>query len=281
MPVTRPSVEGPEFTRRVRQAEEIVARLAKNNWDFDKTPEVFAPQAMADVLAKEIVHIHDGQRMTRLGYLVMGGVGEQFNLMGPIPAHSEFRIGGDDLVGEINRQLRTRGLQDLPAFRKLGRPQPVEFFNYSNFFQLRDLIHWLVLYGAGCFPSTLEFMVRHFASGNIVQNNMYRPLKPSADRAKPAIMQARCMGVSFKSPVIEWMDRPLFGGLSPQTIHVEYLLTPTRSEVEHPFLKQDLEGTVRLNLGSRLRRYQLKRFSGITPKEGLRGMEVPQEGMSF
>lgn len=281
MLVTRPFVEGPEFARRVQEAEKVVTNLAKNKWDFAAAAEAFAPTSMADVLAKEIVHIHDGERMTRVGYLVMGGVGEQFNLMGPIPAHSVFKIGGENLLDEVNRQLGTKGLQEIPKFRKLGKPQQVEFFNYSNFYQLRDLIHWLVLHGSGCFPSTLETMVRQFAAGNIVQNNMYRPIKPSHDRARPAIMQARCMGVSFSSSVVEWMDKPIFGGLSPETIHVEYLLTPKRSDVVHPYLKLDLERIVKLKIDSKTRNYYLKRFRGITPKDGLRDLQVPQEGKGF
>lgn len=164
MAVTQPLVQGPEFARRAKAAEEVVAKLNSNNMDFAEAPEVFSQTASADVLAKEIAHIHDGKTMRRVGYLVMGGVGEQFNLMGNIPANSEFKIGGGDLIAEINRQLGTNGLQDLPEYRALGQTQQIEFYNYSNFFQLRDLVHWLVLHGAGCFPSTLELMVRAFAA---------------------------------------------------------------------------------------------------------------------
>jgi hypothetical protein len=277
MRITRPLVEGPEFAQRALEAEQVVARLVENNWDFAATPEVFSPAASADVLAKEIVHIHDGRQMTRLGYLVMGGAGEQFNLMGPIPANAQFRIGGDGLVREIHRQLKTKGLQELAEFRELGRPERVQFYNYSNFFQLRDLVHWLVLHGAGCFPSTLEIMVRHFAAGNIVQNNMYRPRRPSNDQKRPAVMQAACMSVTFPSEVIEWMDKPIYGGLQPNTIHIEYLLTPEPSSVSHPYLKLDGEGVVTY----RALRYHLRRFVGITPKDGLRGLEVPPEGKEF
>ncbi len=223
------------------------------------------------------MHVHDGQRMTRLGYLVMGGVGEQFNLMGPIPANSQFRIGGGGIIREIHRQLGTKGLQEIPEFQELGRPEHIEFYNYSNFFQLRDLAHWLVLHGAGCFPSTLEIMVRHFAAGNIVQNNMYRPRRPSVDIKRPAIMQAACMSVSFPSDVVEWMDKPIFGGLKPDTIHIEYLLTPEPSQVSHPYLDLIGEGEVTYDR----RHYYVRRFVGITPKDGLRGLDVPPEGKSF
>lgn len=265
------------FARRVKEAEEVVAKLAANQWDFAAVPEVYATEAAADVVAKEIVHIHDGRRMTRVGYLVMGGVGTQFNLMGPIPADSEFRMGGGALVADINRQLGTRGLDELPEFRELGRPQQVEFFNYSNFYQLRDLVHWLVLHGAGCFPSSLEQMVRHFAAGSIVQNNMYRPLRPSIDKGAPALLQAQCMSVSFASDVVQWMDKPLYGGLNPETIHVEYLLTPEPSKVSHPYLKLDGEAEVEY-CG---RRFHLRRFTGVTAKDGVRGLDVPPEGKPY
>src|SRR6266498_882901 len=118
----------------------------------------------------------------------MGGVGEAFNLMGPIPADAEFKIGGGEVIDEVHRQLRTGGLEEVSEFRALGPLQDIQFFNYSNFFQLRDLVFWLVLHGAGCFPSTLEIMVRNFAAGNFVQNNMYRPRQPSLDPARPALM---------------------------------------------------------------------------------------------
>lgn len=274
MKLERPSVEGPAFAQVVAKADATIRRLEENRWDFGAAPELFAKAAAADVLAKEIAHFFDGTRITRIGHLVMGGVGCHFNLMGPIPAHSEFRVTDSTILDQINQQLGTNGLSDFPEFRQLGTPQRVEFYNYGLFYRLKDLVRWFLVHDAGCFPSTLEFMVRHFASGNVIQNNMYRAAVPSADRGKPAVMQARCMSVSFDSRVMEWMDKPLFGGLSPDTIHVEYLLTPDRSSISHPYLKPDLETTVTLG-GSR---HHLRRFSGITPKEAARGPGVSPEG---
>lgn len=88
MALRRPSVEGPEFAKLVKEAETTVQRLQANNFDFGKVPEIFSKDSAADVVAKEIVHIHDGNVMTRVGRLVMAGVGTHFNLMGPIPPNS-------------------------------------------------------------------------------------------------------------------------------------------------------------------------------------------------
>ena len=267
------SVEGPDFAKKVRFAEDVVRKLEANNWDFDSMPDIFARRAAADVLAKEIVVIHDGQTLTRVGRLVMGGTGTQFNLMGPIPPNSIFKVTDDSLLNEIHRQLGIDGLNELPKYRKLGKPEKVEFFNYTNFYQLRDLVFWSVLHGSGCFPSTLEHMARHFATGNVVQNVMYRSnLVPSKPK-KPVIMTAACLSVSFPSSVVEWMDKPLFGGLAKETIHMEYLLTPVPSKVSHPYLSLVDEGIVEFGHS----RYYVRRFAGVTPKDGLRGPTVGPE----
>jgi hypothetical protein len=277
MKLSDPSVEGPQFAKRIKAAEKIVRQLEASNWDFKANPKVFSKSASADVLAKEIVHIFDGKRITRIGTLVMGGVGEFFNLMGPIPAHSELRVTTPKIINDINAALGTKGLSEFKEFTQLGHPQTVEFYNYGIFYQLRDLIHWLVLHGAGCFPSTLEHMVRHFATGNVIQNNMYRPSIPSLNPKVPAIMQAACLSVGFSSRAMEWMDKPLFGGLSKETIHVEYLLTPAPSKLSHPYLK--LSGESKIELQGQL--FYLRRFAGITPKEGTRGPNIPPEGKKF
>lgn len=90
-------------------------------------------------------------------------------------------------------------------------------------------------------------------------------------------MQAQCMMVSFPSDVVQWMDKPIFGGLNPDTIHVEYLLTPTQSKVSHPYLELDGESEIVYCE----RRYHLKRFTGVTPKDGVRGPNVPAEGRGY
>jgi hypothetical protein len=273
MALTRASVGGPDFVKVRRQAEAVVLKLEKNNWDFGATPEVFAKQAHADVFAKEIAFVHDGSRQNIIGRLIMGGVGTHFNLMGPIRSDADFKVTQSALLDTINHQLGTSSLEDFPELRKLAPPQDVEFYNHTNFFSLRDLIFWHVLYGAGCFPSTLEHMTRHFAAGKVVQNNVYRPAIPSLSPKRPAIMQAKCMSLSFPSKVVEWMDKPLFGGLAPDTMHIEYLLTTTPSKVSHPYLPLEHEGIVEYG-GTR---WHIRRFKGITPKEGLRGPRVPPE----
>lgn len=273
MALRRPSVEGPDFFNFVRQANDLTQKLEASSWDFDKVPEVFAKDAAADVVAKEIVHIHDGKTMTRFGRLVMGGVGRQFNLMGPIPPNASLRISYRGVLEEVNRQLKSKGLSDLPEFRKLGKTQDVEFYNYEIFYTTRDLIFWLILHDAGSFPSSLEVMVRHIAAGNIVQSNRYAPTKPSKDLGKPALMSATGLMVQFPTPVVEWMDKPIYGGLAKDTIHVETLLTTKPTEVSHPYLPLKREGKLTLDN----RKYYYRRFVGVTPKDGLRGPHISAE----
>ena len=275
MALTELSVEGPEFAQRVRKATEVVDRLRANKWDFQSAREVFAKQAAADVIGKEIAVIHDGQMLTRIGRLVMGGVGTEFNLVGPIPARARLRSVDATVLDAIQRQLGTRGLREFAQFRELGRPQRIEFYNYTMFYRLEDFVFWSVLHGAGCFPSTLEHMARHVAGGEIIQNVVYRPNRPPV-RREPVIMQAACLMVSFPTKVVEWMDRPLFGGFVKETMHIEYLLTPKPSRVSHPYLPLVDEGMVELQNV----RYYMRRFEGVTPKDGLRGPDVPPEGVA-
>ena len=273
MALRRPSVEGPEFAGLVRQTNDVLARLEANRFDFATVPELFAKDAAADVIAKEIVHVHDGKTMTRYGRLIMGGVGSHFNLMGPIPPNARLQITPTTILSDVNRQLKSKGLSDLPEYRKLGNVEEIEFFNYEIFYTLRDLAFWLVLHDAGSFPSSLEVMVRHIAAGNIVQSNQYSPRKPSRNRKQPAMMAAGCLSVSFPTSVVEWMDKPIFGGLAPDTIHVETLLTSKKSGVSHPYLPLQREGKLTLKGKS----YYYRRFVGVTPKDGLRGPNIKAE----
>lgn len=273
MPDSELSVEGPEFVERVRWAEALVRRLEESNWDFDSAEDVFARKASADVLAKEIATFYDGKTLTRVGRLVMTGAGRQFNLMGGIPALSELRSTGTRVLDEIQEGVGSPGLARFPEFRKLGRPQKVDFFNYTMFYQLRDLVFWSVLHGSGCFPSTLEHMARNFAQGEIVQNVMYRPAHPSFDIEKPALMEAACLSYSYPAADVEWMKRPLFGGLATETMHIEYLLTLEPTDLSHPYLELIDEGVVEIAS----QRYYVRHFSGIAPKEGLRGKGVGPE----
>lgn len=274
MVARRPSVEGIEVINIIRQARETVSKLRESNWNFEQFPEVFAKNPAADVLAKEIVHIHDGKMMTRIGRLYMGGVGSTFNLMGPIPPDSTFKVAPPTALDDVNRQLSSKGLRDLKEFRALGKAQPVEFFNYSLFYGMEDLVFWALVHDAGVFPSGLEHMSRHFAAGNLVQNSLYSPAVPSRNKKAPAVMSSVGLNLQFPTRVVEWMDKPLYGGLAKETIHVESLLTLKPSKISHPYLQLTGEGKVKLDGVS----YFLKRFSGITPKEGLRGPGVPEEG---
>ena len=73
--------------------------------------------------------------------------------------------------------------------------------------------------------------------------------------------------MQFPSRVVEWMDKPLFGGLSKDTIHVETLLTIKPTKIAHPHLPLVNESKVEIGH----QKYYLKRFSGVSPKDGLRG----------
>lgn len=273
MPDDGISVEGPDFVELVARAEDIVRTLERNDWDFNTAPEAFARRTAADVFAKEILIVFDGKRLTRLGRLVMAGTGDLFNLMGPIHPQSTFKTGDDRLLAAIHEQTGTRGLDEFPEFCEVGKPQRVEFFNHTNFFQLRDLVFWSVLHGSGCSPSTLEHMARHFASGMVIQNVMYRPQIPSRVAGQVAYMAAACLSVSFPASEVEWMDKPLFGGLFKETIHTEYLLTPEKTDLAHPYLPFVDEGVVEYQD----RAYHLRMFAGITPKNGVRGDGIGPE----
>lgn len=281
MVLNRPAVGGPDFARIVADAAEKVRRLEANDWDFDSVPEVFARQQRADVIGKEAVHMFDGRTMTRVGRLVLGGVGEHFNLMGTFPADATFRVATEytsHVLDEVHRQAGTRGLTDLDEFNQIeerfGQAEQIEFSNYGMFYRLQDLVQWLLVHDAGCFPSTLESIIRRFAQGNVVQNNMYSTKKPSRDADQPAIMRSPGLMIQFPSKAIEWMEQPIFGGLVDKTIKVEHLLTVTPTDVSHPFLPLVLESKVRIVDQD----YYLRTYSGSAPKEALRGPGVAQEG---
>jgi len=283
MAINRPAVSGPDFAKIVSDATEKVDRLEKANWDFNKVPEIFARKQHADVMAKEAIHLHDGRTMTRMGRLVLGGVGSHFNLMGSIPSDATFKVATeytDHALGELNRQIGHKGLYDVPEYRtideKMASAEPVEFSNYGMFYRPRDLILWLLVHDAGCFPSTLETIIRRFAMGNVVQNNMYFTKKPSTSVKEPSVMRSPGLLVQFPSKVVEWMEMPIYGGLTDETIKVEHLLTLKPTDVSHPYLPLVLESKVRLVDQD----YYVRTYSGSTPKEAQRGPGVPQEGPS-
>jgi len=280
MALNRPAVGGPEFVRIVAEARAKVERLEAAQWDFAAVPEVFARPQHADVMAKEAVHMFDGRTMTRVGRLVLGGTGAHFNLMGTFPADSTFRVATEytsKVLGEVHQQVGRDAMSDLPAYDEIQqlyrRAEDIEFSNYGMFYSLRDLVQWLLVHDAGCFPSTLETIVRRFAQGNVVQNNMYSTNSPSDDPSNPSIMRSPGLMVQFPSKVVEWMEQPIYGGLVDETIKVEHLLTVMPTDVSHPYLPLVLESKVRILDQD----YYLRTYGGTAPKEALRGPGVPEE----
>lgn len=263
MASTRLSVEGPDFAKAVKNALTLVHTLEGANWDFARAPQLYARDSRADVLAKELVVVHDGTRETIYGRLVTGGVGETFNLMGPVQASAEFRLVETDIFDNVHKNTGTNGLRDLPEFRALRPAQDVYLYNYTYFFTLRDLIFWHALHKSGAYPSTLEHMASNFPLGKVIQNSMYSPPRPSTDPKNPAIMGFDRLMVTFPTPHVEWMEKPLFGGLAKETIHVEYLVTAEKSTVSHPYLPLGAES--RMEWGGR--NWYVRLFRGITPKD--------------
>src|SRR5947208_3310997 len=92
-----------------------------------------------------------------------------------------------------------------PEFTRIvtEEAEKVEFSNYGLFYRLRDLVQWLLVHDAGCFPSTLESIVRRFAQGNVVQNNMYSTKAPSHDPEKPSLMRSPGLLIQFPAKAIE------------------------------------------------------------------------------
>lgn len=261
------SVEGPKFAEMVVEARALTDKLEQSNWDFDLVPQLYAKQGRADVLGKALVYTHDGTRQTIYGRLVTGGVGSRFNLMGPVQSSATFRIAPSDVFDVLRKQTKTNGLQDLKEFRRLPKAQPVELYNYTNFFSLRDLVFWHILYKVGSYPSTLVHMARNFPLGKVIQNSVYSPSKPSHDPNKPVIMTFDRLVVSFPTKQVEWMEQPLYGGLVKETMQAEYLLTLKESTTSHPYLPPVKEGKVRWQGKSWYYRY----FLGTTPKDAVTG----------
>ncbi len=274
--VVRAPVRGPDFVNQVHSANSIVEKAEAADWDFGKVPELFARESRADVIAKELAIIHDGHRQTLIGHLVMAGIGTRFNLMGPLQPDAEFKIKPTGVLHELANVFGGAELDEFLAKSRYGRPVEIEYFNHTMFYTLRDLVFWHVLHGSGGFPSSLEHMKRHFSLGKIVQNNVYQMPLASREPDKLSVMQAHHLMASHETPVVEWMEKPLYGGLEENTFHVEYLLTPARSTASHPYFPVTDEGRVEYG-GTR---WHVRKFVGITPKEGLRGPDVPAENVS-
>src|SRR6266540_1531152 len=247
MAVAAPSVAGPEFAEKVRRADEITRRLQESNWDFDAVPELFTRAATCDVVAKEIVTIHDGRAQTLLGRLVMNGIGEEFQLNSPSSALNITLPGRPEVFKEINDQLGSRGLEDFEEFQGVKDIQQVVFYDF------------------GLSPSGFEEFSRHLAAGKVVTSMRFRPSRPSLD-SRPVYVQG-FTGKRFPTPVVEWIPKPLFGGIAPDTLHLETLLTLDPTDLAHPFLPLVAEGAVELDG----RRYYMRRFAGTSAKAAVRG----------
>lgn len=269
-------VEGPIFAERVREAEQLARRLERNRWDFEIAPELFTrAAATCDVAAKEIVNVYDGRVQTRLGRLVMKGAGTHFSLMSHETPPSVY-VGADrGVFDDVNRQIGSKGLYDFAEFREVAPPQEVEFYNPEIFYQMRHVVFWHALHGSGLFPSGFEDLSKRLAEGNVLRNQLFAPALPAEDRESPVYMQAYS-GVRFPTSVLEWMAKPLYGGMSEHTLHIDTVLTPEPYDVSHPYLPLVAEGGVVLNG----RRYHMRRFAGVAPKEATRGPGVPAEGQA-
>ena len=265
---------GPEFAKRVTRAKSLVEKAEAADWDFAQVPELFSRPSKADVIAKELAYVHDGETQSIIGNITMAGVGRRFNLLGPIQPDTYFRIKPTTLIADLNRQLGSNEVDTYLANDKYSSPVEVEFHNYTEFLTLRDMVFWHLVNDVGCFPTALEHMKRHFAMGEIIQNNVFDyPYKLKHDDESVHVMQTRCQIVTRTTPVVEWMERPLFGNLDSDTFHLEYLLTLKPSKAAHPYLPLAGEGEV--DYGGV--RWHFRKFVGKVHKQGLRGPEVPSE----
>jgi hypothetical protein len=274
--------EGPDFLEQVQRTNEVVARIEGAGWDFEAVPEIFARESAAcDVAAKEIITVFDGEEQTRWGRLVIKGAGSRFNLMSHESPLAHYVGARPSLFTQVNRQVGSKGLHDFKEFAEMNPPQEVEFYNPTVFYQLRDVVFWNALNGFQLFPSGFEDVRRVFASGNVIRNLLFSPSalgKTGWDGSKggeraPIFMEG-FSGVQFPTRVIEWMPKPLYGGMSMQALHIETLLTTDECDAAHPYLDLVAEGRVRLNDRS----YFMRRFMGISQKDAMRGPGVPPEG---
>jgi|SwirhirootsSR3_FD_contig_31_18948640_length_1073_multi_5_in_0_out_0_1 hypothetical protein len=274
--------EGPEFLEQVKRTNELVARLEDARWDFDAVPEIFArASAACDVAAKEIVSVFDGEQQTRWGRLVIKGAGARFNLMSHESPLARYVGARPSVFADVNRQVGSKGLNDFPEFADMGAPQEVQFFNPTVFYQLKDVVFWNALNGFQLFPSGFEDVRRMFASGNVIRNVIFSPSAPSrsaweigdSEERQPIFMEG-ISGVQFPTSVVEWMPKPLYGGMSTEALHIETLLTTEQTDLGHPYLELVAEGRLRLDDQT----YFMRRFMGISQKDALRGPGVPPEG---
>jgi hypothetical protein len=274
--------EGPEFIEQVKRANKVAVRLEEAGWDFAQVPEIFARKSAAcDVAAKEIVTIFDGEQQTRWGRLVIKGAGSRFNLMSHESPLARYVGARPSVFAQVNRQVGSKGLHDFEEFAEMDPPQAVRFYNPSVFYQPRDVVFWNALNGFQLFPSGFEDVRRVFAEGNVIRNLMFRPGSPTKtawdieeDEERQPIFMEGFSGVQFPTGVVEWMPKPLYGGMSKQALHVETLLTKDQTDLAHPYLDLVADGSVLIDDQS----YFMRRFMGISQKDAMRGPGVPPEG---
>jgi len=274
--------EGPEFLEQVKRANEVAVRLEDAGWDFGEAPEIFARESAAcDVAAKEIVTIFDGEQQTRWGRLIIKGAGARFNLMSHESPLARYVGGRPSVFAEVNRQVGSEGLHDFKEFAEMYPPQQVRFYNPTLFYQPRDVVFWNALNGFRLFPSGFEDVRRVFSTGDVIRNIMFKPGSPTktawdngdGEEREPIFMEG-FSGVQFPTEVVEWMPKPLYGGMSKEALHVETLLTKEETDLAHPYLDVVGEGSVLLDDQS----YFMRRFVGISQKDAMRGPGVPPEG---
>jgi hypothetical protein len=274
--------EGPEFIEQIKRTNDVAARLEVAGWDFEAVPEIFARQSAAcDVAAKEIVTVFDGEKQTRWGRLIIKGAGARFNLMSHESPLARYVGARPSVFALVNRQVGSKGLHDFEEFAEMDPPQEVEFYNPSVFYQPRDVVFWNALNGFQLFPSGFEDVRRVLASGNVIRNLLFRPGAPTktaweiaeGEERKPIFMEG-FSGVQFPTGVVEWMPKPLYGGMSKQALHIETLLTTDETDLAHPYLDLVAEGRLRIDDQT----YFMRRFMGISQKDAMRGPGVPPEG---
>lgn len=264
------------------RANEAAVRLEEAGWDFEAVPEIFARSSAAcDVAAKEIVTIFDGKEQTRWGRLVIKGAGARFNLMSHESPLARYVGARPSVFTQVNRQVGSKGLHDFDEFAEMDPPQAVQFYNPTVFYQPRDVVFWNALNGFRLFPSGFEDVRRVFTNGNVIRNLLFRPGAsgktawdiPEGEEREPIFMEGFA-GVQFPTGVVEWMPKPLYGGMSKEALHVETLLTTEETDLAHPYLDLVAKGLVRIDHTS----YFMRRFMGISQKDAMRGPGVPPEG---
>jgi hypothetical protein len=274
--------EGPEFVERINRTNDVVDRLEAAAWNFEAAPEIFARESAAcDIAAKEIVSVFDGEQQTRWGRLIIKGAGARFNLMSHESPLARYLGARPSVFALVNRQVGSAGLHDFAEFAEMHPAQEVDFYNPAFFYQARDVVFWNVLNGFQLFPSGFEDVRRVLTLGYGIRNLLFSPgvaTKSASETAegeerRPIFMEG-FSGVQFPTAVVQWMPKPLYGGMSKQALHIETLLTTDETDLTHPYLDLVADGRLRIDEQT----YFMRRFMGVSQKDALRGPGVLPEG---